>query len=235
MLKNKLHPFLFLIFALIGIAGIFNLNNSKGYLLTLLLMLCNLLLLNPNLKWKKLGLFSLILVPALAAMFISSYWFVPTSNISEINSANPTQLHLQHSINLTLRLYSLALISFGFMLHMPKESVLLNLMQRKILSVKIGFSLLAVFNAFEYLANEFQRIQLAYKMRFNKRYLSPKILLPLLIAAARYAHNLSISMYNRGLNQERSYIQPKINFSRYDGGLILVNLGLITLLICFLN
>lgn len=235
MLNHKLHPFAFLILPLLGIASIFSLKTSQGYLLTLFIMLLNLIILTSNIKWKKLGLFSLILIPALAAMFISSYWFVPTENLTNLSLINVPQLRLQHSSDLTLRLYSLALISFSFMLHMPKENVLLNLMQRRIVSVKIGFSLLAVFNAFEYLAAEFNRIQLAYKMRFKKNYLSPKILLPLLVAAARYAHNLSISMYNRGLNQERSYIQPTIKFSRYDGGLILINLGIITSLIYFLN
>lgn len=235
MLNHKLHPLAFLILPLLGIASIFSLKASEGYLLTLFVMLLNLILLTTHVEWKKLGLFSLILTPALSAMFISSYWFVPTENLININLINTTQLRLQHSTALTLRLYSLALISFSFMLHMPKESVLLNLMQRKILSVKIGFSLLAVFNAFEYLADEFKRIQLAYKMRFRKNYLSPKILLPLLVAAARYAHNLSISMYNRGLNQERSYMQPTIKFSRYDGGLILINLGVIMSLIYFLS
>lgn len=235
MLKHKLHPFEFLLLPLLGLVGIFSLHSWQGYLLTLLLMALNLVILNSRLEWKKLVAFSLILLPALGAMFASSYWFAPADGLNVLIGQNNSHQQLIQSANLTLRLYSLALISFGFMLHMPKESVLLNLMQRKILSVKIGFSLLAVFNAFEYLADEFQRIQLAYRMRFKKNYLSPKILLPLLVAAARYAHNLSLSMYNRGLNQGRSFQQPKINFSRYDGGLIILNIGLIAGLIHFLS
>ena len=235
MLKHKLHPFEFLLLPLLGLVGIFSLHSWQGYLLTLLLMALNLVILNSRLEWKKLVAFSLILLPALGAMFASSYWFAPADGLNVLTGHNNSHQQLIQSANLTLRLYSLALISFGFMLHMPKESVLLNLMQRKILSVKIGFSLLAVFNAFEYLADEFQRIQLAYRMRFKKNYLSPKILLPLLVAAARYAHNLSLSMYNRGLNQGRSFQQPKINFSRYDGGLIILNIGLIAGLIHFLS
>ena len=233
MLKQKLHPFEFLLLPLLGLVSIFSLHTWQGYLLTLILMALNLVILNHQVKLKKLAVFSLILLPALGAMFASSYWFAPADGLNVLSGQNNSHQQLIQSANLTLRLYSLALISFAFMLHMPKESVLLNLMQRKILSVKIGFSLLAVFNAFEYLADEFQRIQLAYRMRFKKNYLSPKILLPLLVAAARYAHNLSLSMYNRGLHQGRSFQQPKINFSRYDGGLILLNIGLIASLIYF--
>lgn len=231
MLKHKLHPFEFLLLPLLGLVSIFSLHTWQGYLLTLILMALNLVILNPLVKLKKLAGFSLILLPALGAMFASSYWFAPADGLNVLTGQNNSHQQLIQSANLTLRLYSLALISFAFMLHMPKESVLLNLMQRKILSVKIGFSLLAVFNAFEYLADEFQRIQLAYRMRFKKNYLSPKILLPLLVAAARYAHNVSISMYNRGLHQGRNFQQPKINFSRYDSGLIILNLGLIASLI----
>lgn len=117
------------------------------------------------------------------------------------------------------------------MLHLPQEQLILDLIQRKIIRVKIGYSFLAVFNAFAFMKQEFTRIQIAYKMRFRKKWLSPQILMPLLVAAARYAHHLSISMYTRGINQDRSYHQSIIKFGRYDSGLILLNCVILSIVI----
>ena len=128
MLKQKLHPFEFLLLPLLGLVSIFSMHIWQGYLLTLLLMALNLVILNSQVKLKKLAVFSLILLPALGAMFASSYWFAPADGLNMLTRQNNSHQQLIQSANLTLRLYSLALISFAFMLHMPKESVLLNLM-----------------------------------------------------------------------------------------------------------
>lgn len=225
MRNLKFNPLNYLILAILNFIVLFMHHSWHGYLCLILLSIINWYLLAYTIHWKKLIKFSLILLPALIAMFISSYYFAPADGLNT-NNLNQS-LQLNQSIILTLRLFTLAFISFGYMLQMPKEQVILNLMQRKIVSVKIGFSLLAVFNAFNYLGQEFQRIQIAYQMRYQQRYLSPKIILPLLVAAARYAHNLSISMYNRGLNQQRSYYYPLVKLTNKDIVLVGVNVALL--------
>lgn len=192
----SLHPFNFVLIMLVAISGLFISNNLNSYLLITAWAMLILWLTQHRLKWKAMFIFILLLIPAIASFYLSSSLFANTQvATSSVNS------HLKFS----LRLFSLALISYSYTLHLPKEKFILNLLQRRFISVNIGFALLAVFNAFEYLGHEFYKIQLAYQMRFGKKCYSPKIMLPLLVSAARYANTLTISMYARGINQNRTY------------------------------
>jgi energy-coupling factor transporter transmembrane protein EcfT len=231
MLEHKLHPLNFVILPLLGIVAIFSTTDIVQYGIIFVIMLINFSVLCKKPQLKILFLFNLSLIPALLALFISSYLFASNSEFANYSLSNHEHSRLWLSATLSLRLYLLSLISVSFMLHLPQEQLILDLIQRKIVRVKIGYSFLAVFNAFAFMKQEFMRIQIAYKMRFRKKWLSPKILMPLLVAAARYAHHLSISMYTRGINQDRSYHQPKINFSPYDVGLILLNCTILSIVI----
>lgn len=212
----NLHPFNFIILQILGLAATFLCNSLHGYLLIITIMFINLVILvRSQLKVKVLFWFSLSLAPALIAMFISSYLFARHADLANLITVQDNTILMQ-SLTLTLRLFTLSLVSFAFMYHMPKEITIQNLMQYRLISVRIGFSLLAVFNAVDYLKSEFARIQIAYQMRYKKRYLSPKIILPLLIAAARYAHSLSISMHSRGLNPNRTYLTERMDFRLTD-------------------
>lgn len=215
-IKN-LHPFNYILMPILGIISLFNSNDTYSYLLIDLVMLINLILFHRNLQWKMLAIFVASLLPAIGSFYISSKMF-------------GTNLDTDKSISLSVRLFSLAILSYAYILHTPKEELIINLTQRKILNVTIGFSLLAVFNAFEQLRKEFRKIQLSYQMRFGKRYLSPTILFPLLVAAARYAHCLTISMYTRGINNERSYYAPKIKYTLFDWSILIMNIIFIILI-----
>lgn len=231
MLSHKFHPLNFIVLPLLGIGSIFCATHIIQYGLIFAMMLLNFSLLCNKPQFKIILWFNLSLIPALLALFISSYFFASNSELSNYALSGHAQTKLWFSVALALRLYLLSLISVSFMLHLPQEQLILDLIQRKIVRVKIGYSFLAVFNAFAYMKQEFSRIQIAYKMRFRKKWLSPKILLPLLVAAARYAHHLSISMYTRGINQERSYHQPKINFTYYDLAIVLLNITVLSAVI----
>ena len=102
MLKQKLHPFEFLLLPLLGLVSIFSVHIWQGYLLTLLLMALNLVILNSQVKLKKLAVFSLILLPALGAMFASSYWFAPADGLNMLTGQNNSHQQLIQSANLTL-------------------------------------------------------------------------------------------------------------------------------------
>jgi energy-coupling factor transporter transmembrane protein EcfT len=231
MLENKLHPLNFVILPLLGIVAIFSTTNIVQYDIIFVIMLVNFSVLCKKPQLKILLLFNLSLIPALLALFISSYLFASNSEFANYSLSNHEHSRLWLSATLSLRLYLLSLISVSFMLHLPQEQLILDLIQRKIIRVKIGYSFLAVFNAFAFMKQEFMRIQIAYKMRFRKKWLSAKILLPLLVAAARYAHHLSISMYTRGINQERSYHQDKISFTYYDLAIVLLNVTILSIVI----
>lgn len=212
---KKLHPFNYILLPILGIIGLFNSAHIYAYLLIDIAMLINLIIFHRNLQWKMLAIFVISLIPAIVSFYISSKMF-------------GTNLDAERSVSLSTRLFSLAILSYSYILHTPKEELIINLTQRKILNVTIGFSLLAVFNAFEQLSKEFRKIQLSYQMRFGKRYLSPAILFPLLVSAARYAHCLTISMYTRGINNDRSYYSPKIKYTTFDWSILITNLILIT-------
>lgn len=191
-------------------------SSYQGYLFCLLIAMINLLILTREIHWKKLLLFCLCLSPAIGASYLTGHLFTAGNDL-EINQTN--------ALNISIRLFTIAMISFAFMIHMPKEKIMLELMQRKILPVAIGFGLLSTLNAFSHFADEFRRIQIAYQMRYQRSFYSPKIILPLLVASARYAQNVSISMFNRGLNKNRSYVHKIDKFGAIDYLLLLLNVG----------
>lgn len=219
---KPLHPFNYMLLSLIGICAIFCSHHVMTYIYIDCLMLANLVIFERKINWRAIIVFMLTLIPTLAAFYISSRLFV-SNNLDNSDNLNSTTL--------VVRLFSLAIISFMYIVHLPKEQFVLNLIQRRILSVNIGFALLAVFNAFSELQKEFNKIRLAYKMRFGKNYYSPKILLPLMVSAARYAHTLSISMYTRGINQNRSYYNAKINYKLLDLLVIALNISAVSFMI----
>ncbi len=229
----RVHPYLFVIIPVIGIIGVFGAASLSAYGLILLVMFANLRFFSRKLQFKRLALFSLLLLPALAAMFAGSYFFgqIP-EHAQSLAQSGVTKNQL--ALLLCLRLYTLAIISFAFTLHMPRLRLIYNLLQQRLLPLNIGFALIAVNNALSYLKQEFFRIQIAYQMRFQKRSYSPRIILPLLIAAARYAQQLALSMQIRGLNKERSYYQRRDKITAKDLTLLVVNL-LIMLVILHYN
>ena len=215
------HPLNFLVLPTLFIIAIFSANNIWQYLIILGIAYCNLLLIVRTIKYRILIIFILCFLPVLLAIFISSYFFTDGNSTAKINMANL----------LTARYFSLALISFAYSIHTPFSLVFNYLIERKILSVKIGYAILAAFNSFHFLAQEFGRIQISYKMRYGKNCYSPIILIALLTTAARYAHNLSISMYSRGINKHKTFAfsAPKIRY--FDYILWIVNLVVVSYLI----
>ena len=196
-------------------------SSYREYLFCLLIAMINLLLLAREIHWKKLLLFCLCLIPAVGASYLTAHLFT-TSNDLETSQMN--------ALNLCTRLFTIAMISFAFMIHMPKEKIMLELMQRKVLPVTIGFGLLSTLNAFSHFADEFRRIQIAYQMRYQRSFYSPKIILPLLVASARYAQNVSISMFNRGLNKNRTYTNEINKFNLLDYLILGLNLICLSLI-----
>jgi energy-coupling factor transporter transmembrane protein EcfT len=196
-----------MVLPLIFIIAIFSANNIWQYLGILVIAYFNLLLLVGVLKYRVLIIFSLYMLPVLLAIFLSSYFYTISDAIAKINMAKL----------LSVRYFSLGLFSFAYSVHTPFSATFNYLIERKILPVKIGYALLAAFNSFHFLAQEFGRIQVSYKMRYGKNCYSPRILIALLTTAARYAHNLSISMYSRGINKHKTFVfkAPRLRYFDY--------------------
>jgi energy-coupling factor transport system permease protein len=131
---------------------------------------------------------------------------------------------------LTVRTFVLSFISVSYLLGIDYDDFVYSLMQNLKLPVSIGFALLATFNAFSFMRQEFQRIRLAYKMRFQKKKLSLLLIFPVLVSAGRYAYYAGLSMESRGLQAERTYLR-KHKFTFWDTVLILSNLVLLAILV----
>lgn len=213
MLNSKLHPLNFLILAIFYIGATFFAHTFQQYTMILIATGINIAILSNQIKFKAVLIFVLSLTPVLCAMFISGYFYA-----SDISHRQDIAYYL------TLRTFCLAFVSFTFSIHTPYQMLINYLMQKKLLSVRIGYSLLAVFNSFHHLGDEFKRVQLAYKMRYHKRFLSPRVIITLLTVAARYAHNLSISMHSRGLNNKKTFIEKTTALKLYDYLFWLVNI-----------
>ncbi len=196
-----------MVLPIIFIIAIFSAKNIWQYLGILAITYFNLLLIVGRLKYRMLIIFSLCMLPVLIAVFLSSYFYTDGSVAFKINMAKL----------LSVRYFSLGIVSFAYSIHTPYSLTFNYLIERKILPVKIGYSLLAAFNSFHFLAQEFGRIQISYKMRYGKNCYSPIILIAFLTTAARYAHNLSIGMHSRGLDKHKTFVfaAPRLRYVDY--------------------
>jgi energy-coupling factor transporter transmembrane protein EcfT len=202
--------------------AIFTINNIWQYFAILSMAYLNLMFLTKKIKYKIITLFILVLTPALVGIFLSSYLFaINTIFIAKIDTA----------LLLTMRYFCLTVISFTFAIHTQFTLVFNYLIEKKILSVKIGYAIFAALSSFYFLGEEFNKIQTAYKMRYNKTSYSPIILIALLTTAARYAHNLSISMYVRGINNHKTFVYSSKNLNFIDCILCIVNLAIIFIIL----
>lgn len=214
MLKLNLHPLNYLLILILGIVAIFTASSMAQYIVIDVLLLV-IISIYSKIKLKTIMIFTIFLIPALFSYYLSTYIFGVAKD----------EVFL-----LIIRLASLSLISFIYVIHIPHEKLMNEIMQRKFLPIPISFAIIATFNAFIYLKNEYSKIQLAYKMRFGKISISPKLILPLMVSAARYAHHLSISMYSRGLNEKRSFYQIKTPYNLFDL-MIIISISLLLMII----
>ena len=189
MSKLTLHPFSYCLIPLIAIIGIFISNSILQYLLILIISSMPVLSTTKEFKYKYLGLFSLSLIPPLFGYLLASYYFSENS--------------LLQNITLVLRLFCLSIISFTYIIHLHSEQLILEFMKRRIISSKVGFALIATNNAFIALHKEFNKIQISYQMRFGKKFISPSIVIPLLL-------------YSRGIMAQRTFYTSKISWYIFD-------------------
>lgn len=204
--KWRTHPFNLIVLAILYTIAIVSADSYQDYVFVLIIAYINLTLLTKGIKYKALAIFTLSLIPILLATLLSSYLFANVTSLYRLNLA----------LLLSLRYFCLAIIPFSFTIHTSYPDVLNYLMQKKLIPVKIAYPVLAAFNSFYFLLEEFKRIQIANKMRYGKNLTSPRILLTLMEAASRYAHNLSISMHSRNLNGDKTFVTPYPKLTNRD-------------------
>jgi len=203
-----------------------------------LLLICSAAFVNLNLirklNYRFLGLFLLVLAIPLVSVFISvlinSKLTASSQVLFELGSLQIYDTAWHNAVFLTVRTFVLSFISVSYLLGIDYDDFVYSLMQNLKLPVSIGFALLATFNAFSFMRQEFQRIRLAYKMRFQKRKMPLLLIFPVLVSAGRYAYYAGLSMESRGLRSERTYLR-KQSFSITDLFLVVVNLLVLLIII----
>jgi energy-coupling factor transporter transmembrane protein EcfT len=209
MKKEVFNDLAVLLLAFVFIIPIFAGKSTRLYLALLVLSQLFLLLHRvPNQKlFYKLLLF--LLIPS-ASVFISA--LINTAGMKETPILWESRyltvytLGWENAIHLTLRSFCMSVISLSYVLSLRYDRLVYALMQNLRLNTNIGFSLLASFNAFYHLKEEFVRIRLINKMRFGKRVNPFRMLFPLLVGAGRYASQAGLSLESRGLSKQRTYL-----------------------------
>lgn len=208
-----MHPLNFIVLNILYICTIYKISYCPYYIVILILAYLNLNILTKQIRYRNIGIFLIGMLPIMIVAFLSSYLYAKNSN-SAIHTA----------FFLSFRYFCLTLIAFSFSIHIPYTALLSYLMQRKILSINIGYALLAAFNSLSHLGEEFNRIRLSNKMRSNKWIINPGTLISLLVATVRYAQNLSINLHNRKLNPHKTFVMKINPLKHVDYAICIVNL-----------
>ncbi len=232
MNKNQRgNDILLLILSCIFVTCIFIAHNIYVYIGFCILSLANILLMR-NIKIKYLLVFSIYMLPTTIGMFISALIFAKSSSGAIINfwGMNFIANNLELAINLALRTFCLAWVSFLFIIHVNFTHCVLYAMQYLKLPVKIGYALLAMINAMAYIKQEFIRIRIAQKMRGLPQYNPLHLMYPLMISASRYAYVCGISLESRGLNSDKSFVRQVTSWKYSDSLILLINILIISVI-----
>jgi len=230
---RKTNDLLFLLSAFIFLIPVLLSSNAALSLASLILSFINLLI------WRRINIKHLLLLIAvliipLLSVFITVLLYTKGADTSPIISyflGFPIyKLALDTAILLTVRSFCLTVISFIFLLAINSDALVFSLMQNLKLPVSIGYALLSTFNAFIYMKEEFSRIRLAYRMRFQKQIFPLKLLIPILVSASRYAHYAGLSLESKGLHNKKTYTEIH-KWTKLDWLILVVNIFQVVILI----
>ncbi len=196
--------------SLIFVIFILAFENNTSMIFIVFYSLLNLICLN-KIKYKAIFIFMLLLFPAILSLFVTGLFHFDSSSIdqtqvySTIFGVNIYEDSIKEALFLAIRSSSISIISFAYVIAIDFEKMVNELMQNFRFPVIFGYALLSTVNAFVFMKKEFIKIKTAYEMRFLKSYYSPKILLPLLVSASRYAYQAGLSLESRGLNKNKTF------------------------------
>lgn len=133
---------------------------------------------------------------------------------------------------LTVRISAITISSIMLVMAVDFEELILFFMQKLKLPVFVGYPLLSAINSLSEIKKDFQQINTAYYMRYQKRLNFIKTLFPLLISAVRHAHFNGLSMECRGLNHHKTFIHKAESYKLVD--IWFIGLNIFALLIMYM-
>ncbi len=230
---RKTNDLLFLFLAFIYLIPVLFSSSAFLSLASLILAFVNILIWR-KIKFKHLLVLIAVLIIPLSSVFITVLLYTKGADSSPIIAhflGFPIyQLAFDTAILLTVRSFCLTVISFIFLLAINSNVLVLSLMQNLKLPVSIGYALLSTFNAFIYMKEEFLRIRLAYRMRFQKQIFPMKLLIPILVSASRYAHYAGLSLESKGLHDKKTYTEIH-KWTKLDWLILFINIFQVGMLI----
>lgn len=230
MPRYIVNDFILLLLTFIYTVAVLFAPTSEFCLLWLFLSLFQLIIAG-KIKWKYLGIFTLIMIIPSIAQFITGYMHLDISSSAKISlfGFKLYQEKFNLSLYLVVRAFSLSLISFAYLTAIRYDRLIYSLIQNLKFPVKFGYALMASFNALGNLQEEFFRIRIAARLRFSRQPLFYFYIIPLLVSATRYSQQAAVSMQTRGLSEKKSFlIEQKLK--SIDLAFLLINiLGVILL------
>lgn len=169
-------------------------------------MICMLLLLQSRIPIKKLcGLLMPILIIA-AGMFFTGYNFhVQSGAPVNAESLRITDSAVWNGLTFATRVLAYAGLGLLFVLTTDKIWLVQSFQQQLRLSPLFGYGLLAAWNVFPNLAEEYKKTRAAFRARgLHPFSVSPALLKPMLVKAVLWSEALSIAMESKGFNGRNS-------------------------------
>jgi hypothetical protein len=211
--RSRITDLSYLVLSILFFTIIIFSDNIKLDLYVIGLTCANLALLH-KFKWRVFLFTLLLIIPTWLSFYLASFIYVGVHAQSTHNLATL----------LTVRLSAISITSLMFTSAIDFEELLLFSMQKLKLSVLIAYPLLSAINALASIKSEYQRIQLVYQMRFNRKIYILPMIFPLIISAVRYAYYNGLSLECRGLNHHKTFIHAVKPFTWVDVIWLLLNM-----------
>lgn len=165
-------------------------------------IICLLLMLISRVRLKLLLLFFIPIILAAIGMFFTGYHFQAQSG-APVNSDNMnlTNSAVWNGLTLSSRVLVYAGLGLLFALTTNKIDLIRSLQQQLRLPPMFAYGILAAWNIFPNMMEEYKKTRLAFRARgIYTSPVSPALLKPMLVKAVLWSNALSIAMESKGFN-----------------------------------
>lgn len=165
-------------------------------------LLCLIVMLFSSVSLKKLSLFMLPILLIAAGMFMTGYHFqIQGGAPVSAKSLNMTNSAVWNGLTLSSRVVAYAGLGFLFVLTTDKIHLVRSLEQQLRLPPLFAYGLLAAWNIFPNIMEEYQKTKATFRSRgLNPTPFSPDLLKPMLVKAVLWSEALSVAMESKGFN-----------------------------------
>lgn len=217
----KFHPIQYFI---ISIIHSFVLAISHSYLcffLSMVVTFCSIVLIKRNIKDIISYRFIIVSLSMNMGVFITSYLF-GDSGIGDYYNATI----------LASKMFCISVLSMFCLSHLPYEKLVIDFMKRKVINVKIGYALLSASRSVSIIKHNLVKIIYTARARKITFFL---IIIPLVMSVMRQSQDQAISLYSRGLCNNKNFQQIFIRFGMADYAMVFLQVLFLIFCLLFLR